>query len=154
MYYIEVLKTENKALLNRITNLETENTRLKEELHDFDNLLAVIHKDGGQYQRTFGTKGACERASEIVCGLRIEKDSLKAERDAAIKSLSEWSRKAGYMQSAADHANKRYTDLRDAIRKRFKGIIEGAGVMIPRIAIRIAVDDLLRADKDSSQPGR
>lgn len=34
------------------------------------NLLAIIHEDGGDYQKQYGNRKACQDALEIVCTLR------------------------------------------------------------------------------------
>jgi len=41
-------------------------------------------------------------------------------------------------------------DFEKTVRERFKNIIEGAGPVIPRIAVKIALDDIFKPE--SSQP--
>lgn len=52
------------------------------------------------------------------------------------------------------HDDNVYINLNDfekTVRNRFKNIIEGAGPVIPRIAVKIALDDVFKPD--ASQPG-
>lgn len=49
--------------------LEVENAELATEL---GNLLAVIHRDGGQYQSQHGTAKAVADARDVVIALRAE----------------------------------------------------------------------------------
>ena len=60
----------------------------------FKGLLAVIHRDGGQYVDKHGLKKACEDAHQVWAGLRYDNERLEAEvtrlRAALLELESGW----------------------------------------------------------------
>jgi hypothetical protein len=52
-------------------------------------LLAVIHRDGGQYQQQHGVLEALDNAKEEVYRLRAENATLKAKVE-RIKAIATW----------------------------------------------------------------
>jgi uncharacterized coiled-coil DUF342 family protein len=69
-YEISKLESENAELREQVTVLKAERdeaNRTRDEVHQqLMNLLAVIHRDGGQYVDEHGVAAALERAHDIV----------------------------------------------------------------------------------------
>lgn len=109
------------------------------------NLLAVIHGDGGQHQQEVGTETACKEAEQIVRLLWTELsdkkemyesltgafeafvadqyeevERLRKQRDAAIRELGEWSRKAGRLEEERDKAVQAANLWQQAYRKKMR----------------------------------
>ena len=59
------------AKTEEITELRAEVKRLEVYQHELNNLLAIIHKDGGENAFTYGPVSSTEQAISVVCNLRV-----------------------------------------------------------------------------------
>lgn len=101
--------------------------RVNAALAHLGNLLAVIHRDGGQYQARHGAERAVQEAMRISS----ERIGAEAERDAARKELAEWEEQeasvcpedVGFVEYI-----KHLTGNLDALRQELDGVLKMIGV--------------------------
>lgn len=77
-YEISKLESENAELREQVTILKAERdeaNRTRDEVHQqLMNLLAVIHRDGGQYVDEHGVETAIEHAHGIIVSCHESKE--------------------------------------------------------------------------------
>jgi hypothetical protein len=97
-HHSEIPKSILTKAAEAIKDLVQERDRLKKESVMLGNLLAVIHRDGGQHVEKVGIEQACSDAETIVSGAIVQieefdaliKQATLAEREACAAVCEQW----------------------------------------------------------------
>lgn len=113
----QAIAAVNAELRARANELEAQ----LESAEYMGNLLAIIHCDGGHYRAEHGDKKATDDAIEIVSGLKLENERLKAEFEQVAFSLEmHWKGagaklESGWMIKEIVHLGQLYEDAADRV---------------------------------------
>ena len=85
--------------------------RLRAELHAAENLLAVVHRDGGHHTEREGFAKSCRDGEGVVVGLRAEVERLEAELATLECPGQHWKNEALAHEQRADQAERERDEL-------------------------------------------
>lgn len=109
----EKAEAEARDLAERLDATETIMRVLDSKLCD---LVAVVHRDGGQRTGTVGLHQSCSEAQEIIAKSHSELDELKAQVQALEAELKAWRRTAEKLANELDTAAEARDLARDSAR--------------------------------------